>query len=119
MLTYADVCLPTSAGVRRESFKIKSISPGSVIVEAEIYADPSGGGPEPAAVALGLEQQASDPNSPLRRGKLLSYCYVLCPHIKLLLCMCPHTGERAGLAAASRGKLLSYCYMLASSHALS
>ena len=104
MLTYADVCLPTSAGVRRESFKIKSISPGSVIVEAEIYADPSGGGPDPAAVALGLEQQASDPNSPLRRGKM-------CPHTKLLLYVCPHTGQ---LAAASRGKLRN-----ASSHALS
>ncbi len=77
--------------MRRESFKIKSVAPGSVIVEAEIYPDP-GGGPDPATVALGLEQQASDPNSPLRRGKLLLY---MCPHAELLLYVCPHTGERA------------------------
>ncbi len=79
--------------MRRESFKIKSIAPGSVIVEAEIYPDP-GGGPDPTTVALGLEQQASDPNSPLRRGKLLSYSDI-CVLMLSYCCVCEHTGERA------------------------
>jgi len=83
--------------LRRESFKIKSIAPGSVIVEAEIYPDP-GGGADPAAVALGLEQQASDPNSPLRRGKLLSCCY-LCVLILSHCCMCVRIQANSPLPA--------------------
>ena len=62
--------LSDASGLPVSSFEIKSLSRGGVIVKFAIYADSSGCGPEPLAVAVDLEKQASDPNSSLRAGIL-------------------------------------------------
>jgi hypothetical protein len=66
-----------SAGsVKRDLVSVKrdlsKLSAGSVIVDIDILPDPLGIAPAPFAVARDLEQQAADPNSPLRSGKLTS-----------------------------------------------
>ena len=53
-------------------FDIKSLSPGSVIVDVEIMPDTAGGGLEPAVIARDLVKQAAEASSKLRTGKLTS-----------------------------------------------
>jgi len=65
--------LAQASGLGADSFRIKKLSAGSIIVDAEIYRDPSGMGPDPKHVAAEFERQARDPNSPLSRGKLTCY----------------------------------------------
>ena len=66
-----DLC--NSSGAHPACFRITKMSPGSVIVNAEIHADPSGRGPAPEQIAANLERQAQDASSPLRRGNLTCY----------------------------------------------
>jgi len=66
-----DLC--SSSGAHAACFRITNMSPGSVIVNAEIHADPSGRGPAPEQIAANLERQAQDASSPLRRGNLTCY----------------------------------------------
>jgi len=63
--------LANASGLPAENFKITKLSAGSVIVDMTILPDPLGA-IAPSAVARNLEQQAADPNSPLRSGKLTS-----------------------------------------------
>jgi hypothetical protein len=63
--------LAKASGLPAENFKITKLSAGSVIVDMTILPDPLGA-IAPSAVARNLEQQAADPNSPLRSGKLTS-----------------------------------------------
>lgn len=53
-------------------FLIKNLSPGSIIVDVDIFPDSSGNSKEPSVIAQDLERQAKDPNSLLRSGKLSS-----------------------------------------------
>jgi len=64
--------LAKASGFPAENFKITKLSAGSVIVEIDILPDSLSIAPAPSAVARDLEQQAADPNSPLRSGKLTS-----------------------------------------------
>jgi hypothetical protein len=64
--------LAKASGLPAENFKITKLSAGSVIVDIDILPDPLGFAPAPSAVARDLEQQAADPKSPLRSGKLTS-----------------------------------------------
>jgi len=74
--------LAKASGLPAENFKITKLSAGSVIVHIDIMhidimhidimTDPLSIAPAPSAVARDLEQQAADPNSPLRSGKLTS-----------------------------------------------
>ena len=66
------VDLALATGVAHESFNIKKMSTDSVLVETEIYPDPSGKGPHPLDTAKNLEKQVSDNMSMLRKGKLTS-----------------------------------------------
>ena len=59
------------------SFNVTKVSPGSVIVDAEILPSTSGRGPDPQGVALNLEAQSQDPNSALRSGILTRYLTAL------------------------------------------
>jgi len=54
-------------------FVIKRLSPGSVVVDLSILADPLCREPTPATVAQVLEQQARTPTSMLRAGTLTRY----------------------------------------------
>ncbi len=63
--------LAKASGLPAENFKITKLSAGSVIVDMTILPDPRGA-IAPSAVARNLEQQAADPNSLLRSGKLTS-----------------------------------------------
>ena len=65
--------LSNATGLNPVSFRIKNMSPGSVVVDADIHADPSGRGPEPQQVAAELERQARDAYSLLRNGNLTCY----------------------------------------------
>ena len=65
--------LSNASGLSPVSFRVKRMSPGSVIVDVEIHRDPTGRGPQPHDVAMDLEQQAMDPRSALRNGILTSY----------------------------------------------
>jgi len=62
--------LASAAAVHVDMFTIKSLSPGSIVVNAEIVANPAGTGPDPLTVATMLAAQADDPSSLLRKGKL-------------------------------------------------
>ena len=59
--------LATAAHASPAAFAIKSISPGSIVVDVQIL---RGLGVEPMAVVADLEQQAKVKNSPLCSGKL-------------------------------------------------
>jgi len=60
-------------GIPPENFHIKMVAPGSVIVDTEIQADPTGAGPDPWLVAENIQEQESDPNSLLRSGILTKH----------------------------------------------
>ena len=65
--------LAKASGLPPDNFQITKISAGSVILDMDIMPDPLGVAPAPSAIALDLEKQAADPNSPLRSGKLTSH----------------------------------------------
>lgn len=65
--------LSNAAGLSAASFRIKGMSPGSILVIVKICRDPSGLGPEPKDAAFELETQAQDENSALRHGTLTCY----------------------------------------------
>jgi hypothetical protein len=65
--------LSMASGLNATCFHVKHLMPGSVIADMQIHADPSGSGPNPRDVAANLEQQASDIDSPLRKGSLTCY----------------------------------------------
>ena len=69
-----DLCqdLANASGVLLQSdFRIKSLSPGSVIADVKILSTDAG--PDPIDVAAELEEQASDLNSPLRSGSITRF----------------------------------------------
>ena len=77
--------LATASGVAADRFKIRKLAPGSVLVGVDIYPEPSGRGPSAAEVSEELENQADDPSSPLRRGKVTSSVSdIALPHQQLL-----------------------------------
>jgi len=69
-----DLCqdLANASGVLLQSdFRIKSLSPGSVIADVRIMSTQAG--PDPLDVAAELEEQVSDLNSPLRSGSITRF----------------------------------------------
>ncbi len=72
-----NVCkdLSYASGFPLKLFKIKQIRAGSIIVDMEIFPDPSGGGPAPVDLANDLAQQVGDSQSPLMMGALT--CHTL------------------------------------------
>jgi hypothetical protein len=67
-----NVCkdLSYASGFPLKLFKIKQIRAGSIILDVEIFPDPSGGGPAPVDLANDLAQQVRDSKSPLMMGAL-------------------------------------------------
>jgi hypothetical protein len=64
--------LANASGVLLPSdFRIKSLSPGSVIADVKILSTDAG--PDPLDVAAELEEQSSDLNSPLRSGSITRF----------------------------------------------
>ena len=75
----------TASGVAADRFKIRKLAPGSVLVGVDIYPEPCGHGPSAAEVSEGLERQADDPSSALRRSKVTSLVSdIALPHQQLL-----------------------------------
>jgi len=66
--------LASAADVPPAAFAITNISPGSIVVDAQVI---PGAGIEPLAVVADLEQQAKAQNSSLRSGKVTSRVMVL------------------------------------------
>jgi len=69
-----DLCqdLANASGALLPScFQVKSVSPGSVIADVKILSTDAG--PDPMDVAVELEEQASDLNSPLRSGAITRF----------------------------------------------
>ena len=65
------VCdLSKAAGLPPASFVVKEMSPGSIVVDMQILADPRGGGPIPRSAGMALKKQVKDPNSFLRMGSV-------------------------------------------------
>jgi hypothetical protein len=60
-----------SGALLPSDFRIKSLSPGSVIADVKILSTDAG--PDPLDVAAELEEQASDLNSPLRSGSITRF----------------------------------------------
>ena len=65
--------LANASGLPPSSFVLKRLSPGSVLVDCDIYPDPAQRGPDPVSAAINLEQQTHDPNSKLRAGSLTRF----------------------------------------------
>jgi len=65
--------LSSASGLPYTNFDIKSMSPGSIVVNTEINPDVSGNFPNPETVARDLQSQVHDPNSPLRLGTITRY----------------------------------------------
>lgn len=65
--------LSRATGANPACFLIKQLSPGSIIVDAVIHADPSGKGPAAQDVAAELDRQFRDVNSLLRNGTVTCY----------------------------------------------
>jgi len=64
--------LASASGLPPANFRIKNVSPGSIILDIEVMPDPSAPGTHVLA-AKGLAEQAVDPSSKLRSGKLTSH----------------------------------------------
>jgi chromosome segregation ATPase len=60
--------LAMAAKTSPTAFSIKSISPGSIVIDVQVLREQSEGAVNPAAVVADLEQQAKDPGSLLRSG---------------------------------------------------
>ena len=65
--------LSHASGLPPANFKVKNMSPGSILVDTEIKPDVTGKFPDPATVAKDLERQVHDVNSPLRSGTITRY----------------------------------------------
>ena len=63
--------LSFASGLACHHFKIKSVSPGSVLIEVEIHQSPAV--TDTLEIAKMLEHQISDPNSALRNGAATQY----------------------------------------------
>ena len=61
--------LAAASTLPTDCFRIKSVSPGSVLVGLQVVPDPSGNGPDPANVVKELAEQAKDIKSVLLAGK--------------------------------------------------
>jgi len=62
--------LANATGLPSMSYRVKTVSAGSVITEIDIYPDAADSSPDPFAAAGKLAEQANDPLSKLRTGKL-------------------------------------------------
>ena len=62
--------LANATGLPSMSYRVKTVSAGSVITEIDIYPDAADSSPDPFAAAGKLAEQANDPFSKLRTGKL-------------------------------------------------
>jgi C-terminal processing protease CtpA/Prc len=65
--------LSHASGLPPANFKVKHMSPGSIVVDTEINPDVTGKFPDPETVAKDLERQVHDVNSPLRSGTITRY----------------------------------------------
>ena len=70
--------LANSSEVAATRFDVKKMSPGSIVVDLDIMADPTGKGPDSAAVAHLLEEQAANPDSLLRKGSVTCHTKSIC-----------------------------------------
>jgi len=64
--------LASASGLPAANFRIKDVSPGSIIVDVQVMPDPSAPGTHLLAVK-DLAEQAADPSSTLRSGKITSH----------------------------------------------
>jgi len=62
-----------AAAIPPSRLSIKEFAPGSIVVSARIGPDPFGRGPSAEHIANELTQQAADPKSKLRSGKITRY----------------------------------------------
>jgi hypothetical protein len=65
--------LSHASGLPPTNFKVKHMSPGSIIVDTEINSDVTGNFPDPKSVAMDLEKQVRDVYSPLRSGTITRF----------------------------------------------
>jgi len=65
--------LSHASGLPPANFKVKHMSPGSIVIDTEITHNPSGNFPDPDIVAKDLERQLYDVNSALRSGSITSF----------------------------------------------
>jgi hypothetical protein len=70
--------LANASEVAASRFDIKKMSPGSIVVDLDIVADPMGKGPDSASVVKLLEEQASNPDSLLRTGSVTCHTQSVC-----------------------------------------
>jgi colicin import membrane protein len=64
--------LASASGLPPANFRIKDVSPGSIILDMQVMPDPSAPGAHLLA-AKDLAEQAADPSSTLRSGKITSH----------------------------------------------
>jgi len=74
--------LAKASGATPDQFEVvivdfELVSTSSVIIDCVIHPDPEGPGPDPMSVATTLEEQAGDPQSPLRSGVLTRHLLAL------------------------------------------
>lgn len=62
--------LAHASGLPPTNFKVKKMSPGSIVIDTEITPNHSGNFPDPDMVAKDLERQLHDINSALRSGSI-------------------------------------------------
>jgi hypothetical protein len=65
--------LSHASGLPPANFKVKHMSPGSIVIDTEITPNPSGNFPDPDMVAKDLERQLHDINSALRSGSITCF----------------------------------------------
>jgi hypothetical protein len=65
--------LSHASGLPPAHFKVKHMSPGSIIVDTEINSDVTGNFPDPKSVAMDLERQVRDVYSRLRSGTITRF----------------------------------------------
>ena len=80
---------------------LSKLSAGSVIVDIDILPDPLGIALTTSTVARDLEQQAADPNSPLRSGKVTSQTKGIQVHTEEEANVSVHTREEANASVST------------------
>jgi hypothetical protein len=70
--------LANASEVAATRFDVKKMSPGSIVVDLDIVADPTGKGPDSASVVHLLEEQAANPASLLRKGSVTCHTQRIC-----------------------------------------
>lgn len=71
--------LAEASRLPKEAFRIKNVSPGSIVIVVEVLPDPTGNRQRPTDAILGLMQQAQDRNSALLTGRITSKTTQLTP----------------------------------------